>query len=264
MDTPQQPTASSPATPALSGALPDLGTLFRSAFALYRTHLSRLLTLELILIIPTIILTVFAITAIAGSLAIPFFGFSGLLGEATSGGWNFFGWTTGLFLFIAVIAAFVTAWQQGSVLLFLRDPKTSYGEILKRALTMTPRVGIVAFLLSLAVILGFLVFFLPGIYLWVLFSQVVVVAVYEGLGTAAFRRSRELVAGHWWWVFGVTIAYTILIGVVSAILTSIAGAASDAAETVVSLLVSFFLAPLGVCFAYTLYHALRSARGKAV
>jgi fumarate reductase subunit D len=45
------------------------------------------------------------------------------------------------------------------------------------------------------------------------------------------RRSRELVRDHWWRVFGIGIVFTVMIGVVSALITAGLNLGADAADT---------------------------------
>lgn len=57
-------------------------------------------------------------------------------------------------------------------------------------------------ILGVLVLLGFIV---TAVWLWVLFSLATPALVLEGVGVGrAFGRSRELVAGSWWRIFGIT------------------------------------------------------------
>ncbi len=73
----------------------------------------------------------------------------------------------------------------------------------------------VSFLMGLAIFAGFLLFIVPGIIFAVWFAFSLYIFVFEGArGTEALKKSKELVKGNWWPVFGriiVMISITILI-----------------------------------------------------
>ena len=77
----------------------------------------------------------------------------------------------------------------------------------------------VSILFGLTVAVGFLLFFIPGIWLFgMLFASVIVVVSENVRGTAAMGRSWNLVSGHWWHTFGTIFVAALLSGVVSGIL----------------------------------------------
>jgi hypothetical protein len=82
------------------------------------------------------------------------------------------------------------------------------------------------------VILGFIAFILPGIWLavrWYFAPQAVVVDGRRGVG--ALERSAELVSGAWWRVFGVVIFATIAVGIPGTLIQLPFNALADSADS---------------------------------
>lgn len=78
---------------------------------------------------------------------------------------------------------------------------------------------------GLATVAGLIAFVIPGIWLAVALYFASQAVVAEGHSPIeALRRSRELVRGQWWRVFGIGVFFSVLIGVLS----SLVGAGADA------------------------------------
>ena len=118
----------------------------------------------------------------------------------------------------------------------------------------------VAILAGLGIALGFVLLIVPGLILITIWAVVVPVCVLERPGVlASFGRSRELVRGQGWSVFG-TLVVTWLIAVGLAIVGAlIAAPLGDAAEAVVNWVVSALTLPLSGLVMSVLYFRLRAA-----
>ena len=118
----------------------------------------------------------------------------------------------------------------------------------------------VAILAGLGIALGFVLLIVPGLILITIWAVVVPVCVLERPGVlASFGRSRELVRGQGWSVFG-TLVVTWLIAVGLAIVGAlIAAPLGDAAEAVVNWVVSALTLPLSGLVMSVLYFRLREA-----
>ena len=93
---------------------------------------------------------------------------------------------------------------------------------LRYALRLTPSLLLVTLLNALGVLLGFLLFILPGIWIYVAWAFATPVLLVEGLrGRAALGRSFRLVKGRWWRTFGVLVVGFILAAIVSTIVQSV-------------------------------------------
>ncbi len=94
------------------------------------------------------------------------------------------------------------------------DWRSSLGYAFRRA----PSLLWVMLLYGLAVILGFILFIVPGVWVYIALAFAMPVLLSEGLrGRAALRRSRELVKGRWWRTFGVIALGFLLAGITSSI-----------------------------------------------
>jgi hypothetical protein len=81
-----------------------------------------------------------------------------------------------------------------------------------------------AFLIALAVFLGFFLLIIGALIIWVFLSVAVPSFIIERTGaTASMSRSWKLVSGHWWHTFGVILVAGIIAGIVNGILTAIGG-----------------------------------------
>ena len=118
-------------------------------------------------------------------------------------------------------------------------------------------VGIVA---GLGIVVGFVLLVIPGLVLVTLWSVAAPVVVLErppGLG--ALARSRELVRGNGWQVFGVIFVLGILVSVLAAAIDIAAQSAGTGLGIVVRVILGVLTAPLSALAAAVLYFELRGA-----
>ena len=128
---------------------------------------------------------------------------------------------------LGIIVSFVGwYWLQGALIEAVRDVRDgradlSVSETFGR---VQPRLGSIigaGILLGLAIGIGFLLLIVPGLFLLTIWIAVIPAIVLENRGIGeAFGRSRELVRGYGWNVFG-TIILTILILIGVSILLSL-------------------------------------------
>lgn len=78
----------------------------------------------------------------------------------------------------------------------------------------------IAFLSALIITAGVFLFLLPGIYLAIILSPVIIVSLYEQKGFfESFERCRRLLSGYWWFTF----SYIIVLGVIQSVLAFLIG-----------------------------------------
>ena len=107
----------------------------------------------------------------------------------------------------------------------------------------------VAFLMGILTFLGFVIFIIPGIVIYVWLSLSLYVLVFEDIkGKNALRRSRILVKGYWWELFSRLFLFFLLVSVIS-IIPIIGG-----------LIKVLFLMPLGVIYGYLIYEDLKRVK----
>ena len=116
-------------------------------------------------------------------------------------------------------------------------------------------VGIVA---GICILVGFILIIVPGLILitiWAVAAPVVVLERPPGLG--ALGRSRELVRGNGWQVFGVIAVMVIGVEILAAVIEAIGDSAGTGASIVVRVIVQVLTAPLAALAASVLYFELR-------
>lgn len=90
------------------------------------------------------------------------------------------------------------------------------GIAFQRTLQRLPSLIALVFIVGISVFIGLLLFVVPGIYLAVALFPAIAVLFLENKGAAAtFARSRELVQGRWWEVFGVLVVlvvFSVIVG----------------------------------------------------
>jgi hypothetical protein len=120
--------------------------------------------------------------------------------------------------------------------------------------------GIVA---GLGIAFGLVLLIVPGLFLLTIWAVVAPVVVLERPGViAALGRSRELVRGNGWQVFGVIVLFFLILIVASAILGAIGAAFGDAGRIVADIVGSVLTAPLVALAAAVLYFELRALKGE--
>lgn len=211
----------------------------REAWELYKTHWRHLLPISLV---------VYAAIAVVGVLLTAVLSWFGALLAAV----------------ISVIGLF---WVQGALVTAVEDVRDgrsdlSLGETFDRVRPQLGSIVVAGLLAGLGVVLGFLLLIVPGLVLmtwWVLVIPVVVLE--RTTAGAAFGRSRELVRGYGWNVFGV-IVLTLLVLVAFEIVLAIAlSPLSDWLQSLVSNIVSGTVTAPFIALVWTLlYFRLRETK----
>ncbi len=191
------------AAPAPSGYISNPFKLLRPALDAFRVNLGT----NLLLVLLSVALTLVAALPVVVALARAFMGaglpenpnLDQIVAVLTA---NLLPLVT-TFLLSAVLAVILLSWATiGATRAYLagaRGQKLGLGEALSMPVKTLMRSVWTGLLAGIVIFLGFLFFIVPGIIFLVWFLLVPYVFVDEGLsGTAALRRSRELVRGHWW------------------------------------------------------------------
>ncbi len=119
----------------------------------------------------------------------------------------------------------------------------------------------VSILFGIALGIGFILLIVPGLILMVIWSVVAPVTVLERPGPlAAFGRSRELVRGNGWNVFGVIVLVFLTVAVVSVAAALLAASLGSLAGALVQWAVNSALAPITALSASVLYFELLRRR----
>jgi hypothetical protein len=157
----------------------------------------------------------------------------------------------GTTLFTGMVVELVADVQDGR-----RD--ATVGQLIAAARPVIGQLILVGIVAGIATAIGFVLIIVPGLILitiWAVFAPVIVLERPPGLG--ALGRSRELVRGNGWQVFGVIVVLVIGVGIVSAIVEAIGASGGTGVAIVVRVIVQILTAPLSALAASVLYFELR-------
>jgi hypothetical protein len=183
----------------------DVARVFERIFEIYRDQFTLLIPAALVVFLPVAIV-------------------NGLI--LNSGG-------VVLGLVAAAIGIIATFWYQGMVVEAARDildgrRDQTVGTLIGAAgPVVAPLVG-AGILAGIAIAIGFVLLIVPGLILLTIWAVIVPVIVLERTGVFdAFGRSRQLVKGNGWQVFGVIVVVFLITFVVRAVIQGIAGGITD-------------------------------------
>lgn len=146
------------------------------------------------------------------------------------------------------IAAGLVADSQGD------RSRPEVGEMLGRVMPVFGRVILVALVTGVGVFLGFVVIVVPGLVLATIWSVAVPVVIRERPnGLRALGRSRELVRGNGWAVFGVIFVTIFVVGIVTSGADLVANSASSVGGIVIRIVLEILAAPVGAFASVVLY-----------
>jgi hypothetical protein len=137
----------------------------------------------------------------------------------------------------------------------------SAGDLLKAAVPVLGPLILVGIVAGIGVFVGFVLLIVPGLILITIWSVAAPVVVLERAGVFdALGRSRELVRGNGWQVFGVIFILFFLVLVVSAGIEAGAESAGTGAGIVARVIVGVLTGPITALAAAVLYFELLGAR----
>jgi hypothetical protein len=219
----------------MSGSL-DVGAVIRRVFDIYVDQAPVLMPAAAVVFVFTGILTAALVTA-APALAL----LAVVVGLVA---------TT---LFTGMVVELVADVQDGR-----RD--ATVGQLLRAVAPVLGQLILVGILAGVGVVVGFILLIIPGLILITLWSVAAPVVVLERPGAlAALGRSRELVRGNGWQVFGVILVLDILVVIVASAIELAADSAGSGVGIVARVIVGVLTAPLSALAAAVLYFELGGA-----
>ncbi len=132
-------------------------------------------------------------------------------------------------------------------------------DTLRYGLTSLPSYLLVSLATVFAVILGSVLFIIPGFVVAIWFSMFTLVFVAEGKrGIEVLKRSKELVKGYFWPLVGRFIVLGIATGIIGDITQRLASTGGTAGSifSVLDMVVSMILTIIGVLYVYLMYRDL--------
>jgi hypothetical protein len=221
----------------------DVGQVLSRTFEMYRDQFALLIGAALILFVPLALINGFLYDE------------GGLLSLVAGA--------------LSIVATF---WYQGMVVEAARDildgrrDQTIGGLFSSASPVLAPLIG-AGILAGIAIIIGLALLIIPGLFLITIWSVIVPVIVLERAGVFdSFGRSRELVRGHGWQVFGVLIVLFLIILAVRLVLSVIIGALLDSflGFALADVLVNLLTVPLSALAASNIYFELKRLRGEPI
>jgi hypothetical protein len=168
-------------------------------------------------------------------------------------------------IFLSVLFWVLSVLYQGMVVKLVQDVQdgrrdNSVADLLGSVSHVFGPLLAVSILFGIGVAIGFVLLIIPGLYLLVIWSVVAPVTVLERPGVfAAFGRSRELVRGNGWAVFGVIVIVYVAVLVINQVADSATSSGGSLVRALVLWVVSSALAPASALSASVLYFELRRA-----
>jgi predicted outer membrane lipoprotein len=223
----------------------DLGKVLERTWESYRDQFGLLIPAALIVFIPIAIINGLILSA------------GGVLGA----------------LLAAAVGIVATYWFQGMVVEAARDiivdgrRDHSVGSLFR---SVAPVIGMLigaGLLAGIATFFGFILLIVPGLFLLTIWAVVAPVVVIERPGVLpSLSRSRELVRGHGWQVFGVIVVLFLLQIVLGGIVGAIFVGVSDnlVGRGVADLIVRVLVGPLSALAAAIMYFELKRLHGEPV
>ncbi len=160
---------------------------------------------------------------------------------------------------LALVAGFVfTGMIVELVASVEKRQQTDAGSLLRSVMPVLASLVLVSIVAAIAIVIGFIFVIVPGLILitiWSVFAPVVVLERPDGLG--ALGRSREMVRGHGWQVFGVIFILYFMIGIVDLIAQAIAKTGGTGLTIIVVVVLAVLTAPLSSLAAAVIYFDLK-------
>ncbi|MBB4663537.1 hypothetical protein [Conexibacter arvalis] len=164
------------------------------------------------------------------------------------------------------IGAIATIFYQGMVVRLVDDVRdgaldSSVGELFRSVAPVALPLFLLAIVVGISVAIGLVLLIIPGLFLLTIWAVSAPAVVLEGKGVfAALGRSRELVRGNGWNVFGVIVivwALMIGVGIVGAAIGALGG---DVLRVLVQWAVNVLVAPVAALATAVLFFTLRDGR----
>jgi hypothetical protein len=222
----------------------DVGRVFEQIFRIYRQQFGLLIGGALVIYVPVAIVN--GILYDAGGF------FPSLIANA-----------------VLLVAGYL---YQGMVVEAARDildgrRDQTIGGLFRSAGPVVGTLIVVGLLAGIAIAIGFVLLIIPGLILLTIWAVVVPVVVIERTGVFdSFGRSRELVRGHGWQVFGVLVLLFIGTFVVQVLIAAILGGIFDSlvGYALGVLLTTLLMMPLTALAAAVLFFDLKAIKGEPV
>jgi hypothetical protein len=226
----------------------EIGGTLSEAWALYRRHLGRFF------------LTAFVVYVVLDLVS--------ALADAAAGDSALAAVVWGLIAAVVSIVGFF--WVQGALVETVRDVRDgradrSVAETYRAVQSRLPALIAAGIIAGIAIIIGLILLVVPGLFLITIWSMIGAVIVLEGRSAGeSFGRSREIVRGHGWSVFGLVVVVFLLVAIAEGLIGLLFAPLPDFFDAWLGSLVAHSLTiPFAVAAVTTAYFKL-TAREQAV
>lgn len=217
-------------------SLPGIGDLLSRSWQIYKARIGVFIG---IMILPALLLLLFSILPLIPSLRLNF---------------------PALIFFIPLILLIfiiVQIWASIALLYAIKEREEKIGirEAFAKGWHRIISYFWISLLVGIITLVGFLLFIIPGIIFAIWFGLAAYVLVAEGLtGMKALSRSKQLVSGYWWPVFG-RILVVFLIVIVLNLIISVLNM-----PRIIQSVISLFLGPFFATYYFLIYGDLKKLK----
>ena len=222
----------------------DVGRVFERIISIYREQFTLLIPAALVIFVPVALINGIFYSEGGGLLSLAAFA-------------------------LAIVA---TYWYQGMVVEAARDildgrRDHSVGSLFSAAGPVVATLIGAGILAGIGIAIGLIFLIVPGLFLITIWAVIVPVIVLERAGVfESFGRSRQLVKGHGWQVFGVIVLLFIAGFVIRLVIGAIMDAIFDSyvGFTLADLIVNLLVVPLTALAAAVVYFELKRLKGEPI
>lgn len=170
---------------------------------------------------------------------------------------------------VSVLAIVLSTFYQGMVVELVADVQdgrrdSSVGQLFRGVAPIVLSLIGLALVVGVGIMIGLVLLIVPGLILWTIWSVAAPSLVIERKGVfAAMGRSRELVRGHGWQVFGVILVVLVLALLAGILVGVLASGLGNGGVAVVQWAANVIVAPFTALVSAVLYFSLRRLHGQA-